>query len=473
MPSPALPAGRVRTIRMILAIALPLMTLAPRVSAEHWPQWRGPEGTGVGMATDLPTKWGPEQNIVWKTAMPSWSGSSPVVWGEHVFVMSPSELPQASADAQPTEPAEGRRGRGRGGRSRAGATAGPGGPDILLLCLSRSDGSILWRHKLDSGNHFRMKHNSTSPSPVTDGKTVWTVTGNGTVTAIDFDGKERWRFDIQKTYGTFGQQFGYASSPLLHDGKLFCQVLHGMRTTDPSYVMAFDAATGKVLWRRERPTDARSESPDAYTTPALVRNADRSHQIVVVGGDYVTGHDLATGNETWRAGGLNPRNAGNYRIVASPVVAGEMIFAFTRRTPFLALRAGGAGDVTESHLAWKWDRSGAPDVPTPACDGELLYLADDRGLLTCVNVKSGEAIWGPHDLGIGSVSASPVLADGKLFILSESGECAVVKAGQSYELLGTNQLDGSFTLSTPAAVGTQLFIRTATHLYCIAKPTSE
>lgn len=455
-------------VRIIMAVVLLLISAASVLG--DWPTWRGPHGTGAGESEDLPVSWGPQENVIWQTALPAWSGSSPIVVGDRVFVMSPSEVSAVAAGPADEAPAPAR-GRGRGGRGRAGAGAseGPGGQDILLLCLSREDGSILWRAKLDRGNEFRMKHNSSSPSPVTDGKRVWAVTGNGRVTALDFDGNELWRFDLQDTYGAFGLNFGYASSPLLHDGKLYCQVLHGMRTSDPSYLVAFDAATGEVLWRHERPTDARSESPDAYTTPALLATADRA-QIVITGGDYVTGHDPATGAEVWRAAGLNPRHAGNYRIVASPVVVEGMIIAPTRRTPLLALRGGGNGDVTESHLVWKWDRQGSPDVPTPVSDGRHLYMADDRGALTCVDLQSGESVWGPEDLGIGSVSASPVLADGKLFVISESAECAVVRAGGDYKLLGRNQLDGTFTLSTPAATGRHLFIRTATHLYCIGKP---
>src|SRR6185295_15549638 len=166
----------------------------------------------------------------------------------------------------------------------------------------------------------------------------------------------------QKDYGRFGFNYGYASSPLLHEASLYVQVLHGMRTDDPSYVLRLDAATGKTLWRVLRPTRAIYESPDAYTTPALLRYGSTT-EIVITGGDVATGHDPGTGKELWRAEGLNPTNDPIHRIVASPIVSGDMIYTPSRERPMLALRAGGRGDVTKSHLAWSFENG--PDVPTP------------------------------------------------------------------------------------------------------------
>ena len=188
-----------------------------------------------------------------------------------------------------------------------------------------------------------------SPSPVTDGRNVWVVTGTGILKAFDFSGTELWARDIQKDYGRFGLNYGYASSPLLHEDSLYLQVLHGMKTDDPSYVLRIDKATGKTVWRVLRPTRAIHESPDAYTTPALLRYGSTT-EIVITGGDVATGHDLATGKELWRADGLNPTNDPIHRIVASPIVFGDMIYAPSRERPMLALKAGGRGDVTKSHL---------------------------------------------------------------------------------------------------------------------------
>lgn len=385
------------------------------------------------------------------------------MWGDVVFVVSPSK--EQTEDEAESSDADQNKKRRR--RPRA-AVSGPGGTTILLYCINRQDGSVRWRRQLDSGNELRLKHNASSPSPVTDGEHVWATSGNGVVVALDMDGKERWRQDIQEKYGRFGLGFGYASSPLLHQGKLFYQVLHGRKTDDPSYVLAVDGLSGRVRWRRERPTDAVQESPDAYTTPALL-NHEGKDQIVILGGDYITGHDPANGKELWRSGGLNPRKAGNYRIVPSPVAVDGMIYAPTRKTPLLALAADGSGDITNSHVVWKWDQDGAPDVPTPVCDGARFYMVDDRGMATCLDAKTGKVIWGPQDTGIGTVSASPILADGKLFAVSETAQTAVLRAGTKFELIARNDLDGQYTLSSPAVMGSHLFIRTAKYLYCIGK----
>jgi outer membrane protein assembly factor BamB len=286
------------------------------------------------------------------------------------------------------------------------------------------------------------------------------------------DGTLLWQKNLQREYSQFGLNWGYASSPLLHDGKLVIQVLHGNDTDEPSYVVAFDPLTGSEIWREERPTDAQRESPDAYTTPAVV-NVDGKDQIVISGGDYVTGHDPATGKEIWRAAGLNPGREGNFRIIASPVVADGIIYAPTRNRPLLALRAGGSGNVTTSHLAWKWDRTGGPDVPTPVCDGKYFYMVADNGVVTCLDAKTAEVIWGPERAAEGTTSASPLLADGKLYITNELGVTTVLAAGPEYKKLATNELDNSYTLSSIAVAGKQLFLRTATHLYCIADAESE
>lgn len=328
--------------RSLAALAVVLFALAMASDAganENWPQWRGPEGNGLSDSKNLPVSWGTNQNIVWKAELPSWSGGTPVVWSDRVFVTSPTKSAPANEPAQSQAPGRsqpegeargpgggGRRGGGRFGGGGSYGVSDPGGSTLLLICISKKDGTVLWQRELDEGNRLWRKQNSSSPSPVTDGKHVWVVTGTGAVAAFDMNGKEIWKRNLQKDYGRFGLNWGYASSPLLHEGKLIIEVLHGNNTDDPSYVVAFDSATGKEIWRQERPTDAVRESPDAYTTPALLVHEGRK-QIVISGGDYVTGHDPDTGDEIWRAAGLNPRKSANYRIIASPVVKDGMIYA--------------------------------------------------------------------------------------------------------------------------------------------------
>jgi outer membrane protein assembly factor BamB len=246
-------------------------------------------------------------------------------------------------------------------------------------------------------------------------------------------------------------------------------MLQGMYTDDPSYLFALNAADGRKLWHVERPTDALHETPDGYSTPA-VHEVGGKKEIVISGGGYVTGHDPETGKELWRGGGLNPDNARNYRTISSPLARDGMIYVPSRVTPFLAFKAGGKGDITTSHLAWTWTEKGAPDVPTVVSDGERLYFADDQGSITCVDAKTGTKIYGPASTGIGRTSGSPTLADGKIYLTSETAETAVVAAGPVFRLIAKNALDGTYTLATPAAAGRELFIRTGTHLYCLAKP---
>jgi len=283
--------------------------------------------------------------------------------------------------------------------------------------------------------------------------------------AFDFSGRELWARDIPKDYGPFGLNWGYASSPLLLRDALYVQVLHGMKTDDPSYLLAIDATTGKTRWRVVRPTDALNESPDAYTTPALARVGGKE-EIVVAGGDYVTGHDPATGIELWRAGGLNPGKDRSYRIVASPVVANDLIYVPSRVKPLLVLRTGGRGDITSTHVAWTTDQG--PDVPTPAVSGGYIFILNDRGIMWCRDAKTGAEIWGSQRVRAGTYSASPVVADGKVYVMSEDGVVTVLEAGPTFKVLAENDM-ADYTLSSPAISDGQIFLRTQKFLYCIGK----
>ena len=415
---------------VVLSLSL-VVTVSAAISA-NWPAWRGPAGDGVSPEKNLPIKWSPTENIAWKLQLPQWSGATPVIWGDMIF------LNVAEAD----------------------------GDKLSLWAVGRSKGDVLWKKPLSTGNNKQRKQNMSSPSPVTDGTTVWVMTGTGFLKAFDFKGTELWVRDIQKDYGRFGLNWGYASSPLLHAGDLYVQVLHGMKTDDPSYVLRIEGKTGKTLWRVERPTNAIRESPDSYTTPALLRYA-KATEIVITGGDVVTGHDPATGKELWRMDGLNPQNNPFNRIIASPLVVGEVVIAPTREKPMLAIKAGGRGDITGTHRLWSFNSG--PDVPTPVSDGKLLYTVNDRGVVHALDVQSGQIVYGPERLKSDSYSASPVLADGRIYITSENeGLTSVYKAGPKYELLAQNALN-DYCLSSPAISEGQIFIRTTGHLWAIGQ----
>jgi outer membrane protein assembly factor BamB len=216
----------------------------------------------------------------------------------------------------------------------------------------------------------------------------------------------------------------------------------------------------------ERPTDAQVESPDSYTTPVLIKTAEGKEQVVVTGGDYVTGHDPATGKELWRGGGLNPRANPMNRIVASPTVLGDIVYVPTRVNPLQAYRAGGSGDVSKSHLVWA--NPNGPDVPSPVTDGKLLYMVNDRGIVWCFDAKTGKEVYSGQRMKPAIYTSSPVLADGKIYATNEEGLTTVFKAGPTFEILAENSLD-DYILSSPAISDGQIFIRTKGWLYCIGK----
>jgi outer membrane protein assembly factor BamB len=421
-----------------LVAVLVAASVVPLIAKENWPQWRGPARNGISTEKNLPVKWSHTENVAWKLAMPALSGSTPIIWGDRIFLNVADALPDT-------------------GRT----------PSLHLWCVDRAKGTILWRRPLGGGNHMQRKQNQSTPSPVTDGTTVWVMTGTGILKAFDFTGKELWSRDIQADYGRFGHNWGYGSSPLLHEDSLYVQVLHGMRTDDPSYLLRIDKATGKTRWRVERPTHARMESPDAYTTPALLQ-VGTTQEIVLTGGDVVTGHEIATGKELWRADGLNPTNDPNFRIVASPVTFGDLIIAPTRERPMLVLKGGGRGDVTKSSLLWTFDSG--PDVPTPVTDGTYLYVVNDRGIMYCLEARTGKEIYGRQRLRPGTYSGSPVLADGKIYITNEDGVTSVIKAGTEFQVLSENEFD-DYTLSSPAVSGGQIFFRTTKYLWAIGSST--
>jgi outer membrane protein assembly factor BamB len=420
-------------MRRALGTGFVVAVAAVTLSAENWPHWRGPAMNGVSTEKGLPVKWSTTENIAWKLAMPGRSGSTPIIWGENIFL-------------------------------NVGTADGSG--ELELWNLDRNNGQVRWKGHIAGGNHIERKQNMSSPSPVTDGQTVWVMTGVGVLKAFDFKGKELWTRDIQKDYGAFGLNWGYASSPLLHDGSLYVQVLHGMKTDDPSYVMRIDGKSGKTVWKVERPTKAIRESPDSYTTPALFRYGN-TVEIAITGGDVVTGHDPATGKELWRMDGLNPTNNPFQRIIASPLAVGDILIAPTREKPMLAIKGGGRGDITTTHRAWSFDNG--PDVPTPVSDGTLLYSVTDRGVAYALDVKSGTVVYGPERLKPDSYSASPVLAEGKIYVTSENeGLTSVYRAGPKFELLAENPLN-DYCLSSPAVSDGQIFIRTTGHLWAIGQ----
>ncbi|MES2572956.1 MAG: PQQ-binding-like beta-propeller repeat protein, partial [Verrucomicrobiota bacterium] len=380
----------------LLATALVLLQ-APGVYAENWAQWRGPAFNGSSPEKGLPSTWSAEAGLKWSTPLPGISGATPAVWGDSIFVSSP--------DAN---------------------------KELLLFCIDRKDGKVRWQKQVATGNLQKGSGNMASPSPLTDGKTVYALYGTGDLAAFDFQGELLWKRNLGDDYGRFSIMWIYGSSPLLFEGKLYIQVLQrspappdypnmaGHAGDRESYLVALDPATGKTLWKQPRPNEARLESQESYASPIPHVGPDGKTQLLLVGGDCLTGHDPATGAELWRGYGFNRKGGEWMRIVASPVsAAGLAIACGPKKEPMIAFRTDLKGDITESGAAWSFDEKKTPDVCTPALyDGKLFVLDGDSQTLTCLDPKDGRKKW-QGNLGERVViRSSPTVADGKVYIIN-------------------------------------------------------
>jgi outer membrane protein assembly factor BamB len=406
--------------------------------AENWPQWRGPFLNGSTSETNLPDSFSKTENVLWSATLPGQSHATPIIWDDAVFLSSPD------ADG-----------------------------NLLMLCLDRQTGKTLWQQQASTGNRSKTRNNLASPSPVTDGKTVWTMFGTGDLAAYDFSGKALWERHLTTEYGPFIINWLYGCTPLFYKGRLYVEVLR--RGPAESFVLCLDPATGSNIWRHVRPTDAQSESQEAYSTPMPCECGGKT-QIVVVGGNYVTGEDAATGDELWRGGGvLNLGALSSSRLVPSPLVEDGLIFVCgPKRNPFLAFHQCAAGDITSNGLAWS-SHEFTTDVTTPLFYQNKLFVLDgDKQTMFCVEPASGEVKWKQPLGGKEIFRASPTGADGKIYCFSEYSTAVVLSASDG-KVLSTASMgeadkgDSGRSHATIATAHGCLFVRTAGHLYCIGK----
>jgi outer membrane protein assembly factor BamB len=429
---------------------LPLcFLLVSTALAADWPQWRGPEFNGSSPEKNLPASW-TKDAVKWATPLPGPSGATPVVSGDSIFV--------SSADAE---------------------------KNLLLLCLDRASGKIRWKKTVvEGGNMDKGRGNSASPSPATDGKTVFALYATGDLAAYDFQGQELWRRNLGAESGKLAFMWLYGASPLIWDGTLYVQVLQ--RSPVPadypgqtdgggerqSFLLALDPQTGKNRWKQLRVTDAEVESKESYATPIPHVAPDGKKQLLVVGGDCLTGHDPATGEELWRGFGINRKKGQFMRVVTSPVsVGGLAIASGPKKEQMIAFRTDMKGDITERGAAWSFDEKKTPDVCTPAVyEGKLFVLDGDSQTLTCFKPATGEKLWQGQLPERTTIRSSPTLADGKLYVLNEKGTVIVCSAGDEFKVLGTIPMgDTEGSRSSIAVANGQLFIRTTQNLYCVGK----
>ena len=388
--------------------------------AENWPGWRGPNRNGVTSDAGVPTTWSPTENVLWKSPLPGIGTSNPVVWGDKVFVTA-SE------------------GRDHG--------------ELHVIGFDRDTGRERWHQRLwgTAPTLFYGRSGMASPSPVTDGKRLFVFFGTGDVFCFDLDGGLLWQRALADEYGPFENRFAASSSPLLFEDVLILQCDH----YGASYALALDQKTGANRWKSDRPDVWLS-----WSSPQLVPNGDRV-ELVLSGSERLDGYDPRTGSPLWRVRGLARE------CIPTPLFGhGRLYVVSGPNGTHLAIKPGGSGDVTDSHVVWKNDK-GTSFVPSAILVGDRYYIADDKGIGSCLDAHTGRLIWRKR-FG-DKFTASPVAADGKVFFTNEAGSTLVLDATQSeYMEVARNEI-GEEVFSSAAISQGRFYVRTAKNLVCVGK----
>lgn len=428
-----------------------LLVMSLSSYGSNWGQWRGPNFNGSTDAGSLPTQWSKTENVAWSIDLPGPSAASPIVWDNHVFVSS----------------------------------ANPETDSLHALSYDRNSGKLLWQHQVATGYRRDDRSDFASNSPATDGEVVVFFYGNGLLLAFDFEGNELWKRNIEEDFGRLAYGWTPSTSPLIHDGQLILQILQrdvpvrGNGEPDrvnESYLLAMNPKTGEKLWRTLRPSDAQAESLEAFTSPVPYEFNGRK-EILVAGGDAISGHDPENGEELWRWGTWNPTRIGHWRLVPSPVAGDGIILACApKRDPVYAVKAGLSGNLSDDDLAWvsREQHDITSDVPTPAFyDEDFFILSDVRRVLSRVEPKSGEIKWSIETPGRDKYEASPLAADGKLYLMNFNSDIVIVdaKKGNILNEIAMGDEGEQYSRSSIAASDGQLFIRTNKKLYCIGDRT--
>ncbi len=431
------------TIQAIIATLV--VTIASAQETTNWPQWRGPNGTGVGPDADPPTTWAPSQNVRWKTALPGRGHSTPIVWGDRVFVTTAIPF---------------------GEKLPAKMSGRPGAHDNLpvdsahqfvVIAINRADGSILWQTKVQQavpheGGHYTAS--LASASPVTDGKHLYAFFGSYGLYCLDTEGNVLWRKQLGKMHSKHGH--GEGSSPALRGDTLIVNWDH----EEQSFLLALDAVSGHEKWRRER------DEVTSWSSPLIV-DIDGAAQAVVCGTERVRGYDLQSGEVIWQCGGLSAN------IVATPVAADGIVYvgsSYEKRALMAIDIVAARGDITGTdRVLWVRTR-GTPYVPSPLLyDGALYFLMHYQNVITRIEAKSGTDAPGAMRLGeLGNIYASPVGGGGYVYITDLNGKTMVIANSEIPRVVGVNAL-GEKVSASLAIAGAEIFIRGEEHLYCIAE----
>ncbi|MCR9246924.1 MAG: PQQ-like beta-propeller repeat protein [bacterium] len=468
-----------------LALSAALLTVP--VAAQDWPGWRGPAYNGTASASGLPTDFSPEKRVRWALDLPGPGASTPIVVGNRVFL--------SSTDVK---------------RDR-----------LMAMCIDRTSGEVRWSH--DAGSGFKDLETATriaridwtkttyaSPSPVTDGERVIFFFGNGDLVGYDLDGSELWRRNIQQEYGKFAFNWTFSASPTLFDGTLYLPVLQrdvpivrkrrgggrsrvGSGGGKPaakkpaaeeakpkpieSFILAMDPATGKTRYKHVRPSPAKVESLESYTSLVPFKPTNGKQQMLLVGGDVLTGHDPKTGEELWRWGTWNEGHRERFWRLVPTVVTGEgmALVCAPKKAPVYAIKLGADGMPAETPLAWRSEGRRNPvssDVPTPAFfDGHFYVLSDVRSALSKVRARDGEVIWTSALPKDHRWRSSPTVADGKVWLMNHNGLVVVVDAagGDVVHQVAMAGEDDDYIRSSLVVAHDSLFVRTNFKLFCIGQ----
>jgi len=422
------------------------------VSAADWPQWRGPSADGISLERDLPVQWDSDHNIAWKARLVGLGTSTPIVWGDRVFVtleigdgpIGEGPIAGPARDFPGSPPAR------RGGQAPV---------RFAVQAFRRTDGHVAWQYVFDAEGELppvHTMHNLATPSCVTDGNLIYAWFGTGQLVALSLDGKLVWKRHLGKEYSHFFVLWGHGSSPLLYKDRLILLCDH----RDASYLLALDKTTGEQLWRVDRGKERRS-----YSTPVVIPGpAGRGDQILVNGKERIDVYDFATGELLWYVGQAVTL------ALACPVLHEGILYVTRGDTsgPYSAVQTGGLGDAS-SRVKWEV-KTGAPYIASPLYYQGVMYLAGETGVVTAVDAADGKTLWKARIGGI--FSASPVEADGKVYLLNENGETVVLEAGRELKILARNRVDERM-LASPAISGGQIFERSDDHLICIGKPARK
>jgi outer membrane protein assembly factor BamB len=423
--------------------------LAGATGVSNWSQWRGSDGSGVSTETNLPVEWSPTSNITWKTPIPGRGHSSPIVWGNRIFLTTSIEgavIPGASAVKHKISGQD---------FKHPDAVSGDRSVTLKVLCLDRDSGKILWEKTSYEGkvydDHHR-KANFASPTPATDGKNVYAYYGSEGIYCYDMSGRELWKANLGGM-ATLGM--GTGTSPVLFQNLVIlqCDIDEG----EKSFLVALDSSSGKEVWRTPRKVQV------SWSTPLLV--TEPRAELIATGNENIISYDPRTGKELWRATGLESN------AIPSPVAGRGMVFVsagYPAKHTY-GIKLGGSGDVSKTQtVVWSYEK-GSAYVPSPILYGDYFYLTTDRGVLTCIEAKSGTVKYEGGRIPVpATFTASPVAFEGKILLTSEDGDTYLIKAGPVHEILRTNSV-GEPVYASPAISDGRIFIRGEKNLFCIGK----